>query len=723
MERDNNIHIFVCYVLFHATDFFRLKFNTMFRIIQCLGFMLFLAISCTQVPSAVYYVSASGDDSNPGSKEKPLATLEAARDRVRTYRQSSPSPGYIEIIIEEGVYPICQPVTFGPEDTAPDKSPLFVRGEGKVLFEGGKTLPPFEKVSDRLWKITLPGAVYEEGLIQQLYVNGEKATRARTPNTGFFITRKEIMEKIDSSGTAPFAIQEIKLTKEQLDSLPAEHTDGLLIAINHAWDQTRKYVRKISKRDSTLSIDGKPMKPWNKLGNSSQFILENSRAFLDMPGEWFLDKEHVLYYIPRQGEQIETTTAIVPVAQNFLLIAGTEDQPVENIHFENLSFRYTRYIMSDAGDEPEQAAASTDASVMIDCARNIEFRNCEIAHTGNNGIWFRRACSDCLVSHSYLHDLGIGGVKIGEKKIPENEELLTKHITVDNTIIRSGGREIPTGIGVLIFQASDNTISHNEIADFFYSGVSVGWIWGYADSPSKRNKIIYNHIHGLGQGALSDMGGVYTLGKSEGTVVSNNVIHDIYSYGYGGWGLYTDEGSTGILLEKNLVYNCKSSGFHQHYGENNIIRNNIFAFNKLAQLEATRVEDHTSFTFTNNIIFFNGDKIFEATGVAGWTNWEKVKAVEDQNCFWSTQTKDIVFGNKKIDEWRTATGKDLNSITEDPGFVNPGEYDFNFKDNSVIKKISFAPFDYSEAGVYGDNEWKELGKFNKKYTIFAAEQK
>jgi parallel beta-helix repeat protein len=251
---------------------------------------------------------------------------------------------------------------------------------------------------------------------------------------------------------------------------------------------------------------------------------------------------------------------------------------------------------------------------------------------------------------------------------------------------------------VILFHASDNKITHNEISNLRYSGISVGWIWGYAPSPSKRNIISYNHIHHLGWGELCDMGGVYTLGASEGTTVSNNLIHHIYSYDYGGWGLYTDEGSYGIVMENNLVYLCKNSGFHQHYGKENIIRNNIFAFNIRSQLQATRIEEHRSLTFTNNIIYFDRGTLLSS-------NWSKFNLLTDYNCYWDTRTKDIRFTDKSFQDWQKS-GKDLHSVVEDPLFANPGNFDFRLRKNTVAGKIKFVPFDYSAAGVYGDGNWK-----------------
>jgi parallel beta-helix repeat protein len=186
--------------------------------------------------------------------------------------------------------------------------------------------------------------------------------------------------------------------------------------------------------------------------------------------------------------------------------------------------------------------------------------------------------------------------------------------------------------------------------------------------------------------------------------VSNNVIHHVYSFDYGGWGLYTDEGSTGILMENNLVYACKNSGFHQHFGKENTIRNNIFAGNIKAQLQATRVEEHLSFSFTNNIVWFNSGSLLSS-------RWSLFKINSNSNAYWDARTKDVRFDKLSFKEWQ-AKGKDLQSIIADPEFANPETFDFRIKNKALMKKIGFKPVDYSQAGVYGTAEWKALAKFD-----------
>jgi len=678
---------------------------------------LFLLASGTLYAQKIY-LSPAGNDSNPGTIEKPLATLNGARDKAREFRKALPADQTIEVIALEGEYFMFQPLNLTIEDGGRPEVPFIFKSETgkKVIFRGGVKLSGFEKVDDKLWKAFVPQVAYYDSYFEQLYVNGKRATRARTPNQGFYHVEKvteTVLEK--GEGRSPeLAVQKIDLDSTEALNLQSfsepDYRDALII-FYHNWDNTRKRVTGFNKLSSSVYTVGEGMKPWNPINSKSRYLVENYRGALDAPGEWFLDRSGYIYYIPLEGETIENSSFFAPVLKEFISIQGdaVTGKKVENIRFENLIFEMAGYQTPPDGNEPAQAAAPINAVVTLDFANNISFQNCEIAHTGTYAFWFRRACSNCTVNQTYMHDLGAGGVKIGETVIRHEQNEITNNITIDNNIIRDAGHVFPCAVGIIIFNASDNKLTHNEIANLRYSGISAGWVWGYAESPSKRNKIEFNSIHHLGWGELCDMGGVYTLGASEGTTVSNNVIHHIYSFDYGGWGLYTDEGSFGIVEENNLVYACKNSGFHQHYGKENIIRNNIFALNIRAQLQATRVEEHRSFSFTNNIIYFNSGALLSS-------NWHKFNLLSDYNCYWDIRSKDIMFADSTFSGWKKK-GNDRHSIIADPLFVNPAAFDFNFKKLSVVRKIKFVPFDYSKAGVYGSADWKKLAEFDKSFEV------
>lgn len=678
-----------------------------------LWFSLFLFFSVVIINEAVaqkMYISPAGDDANPGTAEQPLATLTAARDGIRLFKKQNPSYDQpLQIIVQKGDYLMPETLELTPEDGGSPSAPLVFKGEEDAVLYGGKYLNRFTKVSDHLWKIEVPEVKQYGWQFEQLFVNGVRATRARTPDDDFFnpVSVKETVI-VRGSGRAPeLAVQQIKIPADAakwLKDLDGEALKKAVVVFYHHWDNTKKPVQFYNPADTSIYISGEGMKPWNAINASSTFYIENILSALDTPGEWYLEPSGTLYYYPRPGETIETATAMAPVLEKFITITGSvvTGEKVRNIRFENLDFRVTGYRMPPDGVEPAQSAAPVAAAIEMDFASNIIFANCEVSGTGGSGIWFRRACDNGLIEHCYLHDLGAGAVKIGETMLRDDPAEVTNHIRVVNNIARSGGHVFPCAAGMIIFHGSDNELLHNDIADFKYTGVSVGWVWGYTPSPSKRNRIEYNHIHHLGWGVLSDMGGVYTLGASEGTTVSNNVIHHIYSLDYGGWGLYTDEGSAGIIMENNLVYNCKSAGFHQHYGKDNIIRNNIFVNSIKSQLQATRVEDHLSFSFTNNILYYNGGPLLSSS-------WSKVNMLSDYNCYWNGGKEKVLFGTKTFAEWQKE-GKDKHSVIADPGFTGVQNFDFRLKNRKVAQKIKFRPFDYSKAGVYGSDAWVQKAR-------------
>ena len=659
------------------------------------------------------YLSPAGNDNNPGTIDRPLASLSKAHERSLELRKVNSGTEPIEVIAIGGEYQMREPLFLTNQDSGTPSAPLIFKAEeGSIaVFTGGVRIQGFERVNSKLWKAFIPEVARYGWYFEQFFVNGRRAVRARTPNEGFYFIKnvaETVVEK--GNGRSPeFAVQKIfldSIDSEFFNSFSEQDFRDAVITFYHKWDNTRKHIYEFNRSQAAIYTIGSGMKSWNLLDSKTRYFVENYKEALDAPGEWFLERSGNLYYIPREGENIWNSTFYVPLLNEFILIRGNEKngQPVENIRFENLSFQTSGYRMPDKGNEPAQAAFPVDAVITLDFARNITFKNCEIANTGTYAMWFRRACSNCSVSGCYLHDLGAGGIKIGETIIRSDVREITNNITIDNNIIRDCGYVFPCAAGIIIFNASDNKLTHNEIADLRYSGISVGWVWGYSYSPSKNNLIAFNHIHHLGWGELCDMGGIYTLGPSEGTVVSNNVIHHVYSFDYGGWGLYTDEGSTGITMENNLVYACKNSGFHQHYGMENIIRNNIFALNLRSQLQATRVEVHRSVSFTNNIIYFDKGSLLSS-------NWNKFNLLSDLNCYWDTRTKDIRFADESFSEWKKS-GKDENSIIADPLFVNPAKFDFRFKSQTVAKQIKFLTFNYSEAGVYGTEVWKKLAVFN-----------
>ena len=656
------------------------------------------------------YVSPRGDDNNEGTKDQPLASLIGARDLIRKHKKNKENTGPVTVLIRGGEYQLSAPLELYPEDGGSEGSPVVYKAyqEEKPVFSGGKKLSGFKVNKQGIWELEVHESKYYKWRFDQLYVNGQRATLARTPNEDFMhIGSIKQNDWVKGTGRAVEKAQQVLSFDEEnfahLKGIADQELENVRFRTYHKWDFTLRHIDKLDRDSARVYTSGEGMKPWNPIKEGGRIVFENFAAALDEAGEWFLNPEGTLYYVPRPGEQPEEAEVIAPVLENLVTIRGdaSNGNPVEHVRFEGISFMHCHYAVPRTGSEPNQAAALINAAVMLEGANHVDFVNCEISKTGQHGLWYGKGCHNSLVERSYLHDLGGGGIYLGDLTAQEGENH-TSHIKVHNNIIQTGGLEYPSAVGVWVGHSSDNEISHNDIGNFYYTGISVGWVWGYAESNAKRNKITYNHIHHIGWTLLSDMAAVYTLGKSEGTVISNNSVHHVHAYSYGGWGLYTDEGSTGIVMENNLVYSTKTGGFHQHYGENNTIRNNIFAFAKMFQAQCTRVEEHRSFDFLNNILVFNEGVVLQGA-------WEKIDIAMDHNMYWNTQGQEYDFNGKSFSEWQKF-GHDKHSLILDPRFTDAENFNFEFRNKKAIKRIGFKPFDLDAIGVYGDEAWKEKAK-------------
>ncbi len=682
-------------------------------VVSCLLVATFAAAEAA-TSKADFYVATDGNDAwsgrfavaNASASDGPFASVARAQKAMREIR-ADVSDRPVSVLIRGGIYRLAQPLTFTPQDSGFENAPTIYAaypGEQPV-FSGGRPITGWTKGEGELWIAEIPQVKSGDWYFHQLFVNGKRRTRARHPNEGYLRIAGTLKPLTDRSAARGDTSYKIGFRYHPGDIKHSDGLEDLNIILYHSWTASLHWIKELDEQSNTVHFTARCAWPVAYWDANERYHLENYFEALDAPGEWYLNrKTGILYYWPFEGEDMQEAEVNAPRLQHLVEIRGDAQagNTVEYLVLRGLSFQHAEWVHPKNKMADGQAAMHLSAAVVATWARHCSIERCEIAHVGEYGLILGEGCKHNRVCHCHIHDLGGGGVRLGETLLHTDPERQTDHNVVDNCFIHDGGHVFKAGIGVWIGRSSYNTVSHNEICDFYYSGCSVGWSWGYAPSSANHNVFEYNHIHNLGKGVLSDMGGIYSLGVSPGSVERFNLIHDVYSYAYGGWGLYTDEGSTDILLENNVVYNCKTGCFHQHYGRTNTIRNNIFAVAQTGNIVRSRQEEHLSFTFKRNIVLTNN-------GVPLGGNWGNGNYRIDYNIYWDIADEDIEFAGMEFEEWQEL-GRDRHSRIADPLFVDAQNYDFRLREDSPVRKWGFEPIDISKIGLYGETEWVNAPK-------------
>lgn len=677
-----------------------------------------LALATCVAAAKDFYVSPAGSDAHTGTAAQPFATLTRARDAIRALKKAGPLTEPVVVRLAGGTYPLSREVRFTPEDSGTAEWPITYVGVGPepAVLDGGRRITGWKKHDDKLWVTSLPEVAKGQWKFRQLYVNGQQRSRARTPNEGFLRvaacpegTPKTVDYHKDCQSFI-FKPGEIRADWTNLTDVE--------VIVYHFWTDSHVPIQSVDEKTNLVTFAHKAGKVFTDdfTEDGARYIVENVFEALDAPGEWYLNRRTgQLFYYPLPGEVLATAEVVAPLAPSLLHLEGDPKNRrfVEQLHFWNLSFQHTSFELPPGDSNDRQGSARVPAAIILRGARDCSFEQNRITRLGTFAFDVLGGSSGNQFVGNEISSVAAGGIRVngGTDRDPPWER--TRKNRISDNWIHHYGVDYPSAVGVLVMSAEENTVAHNHIHHGGYTGVSIGWVWGYARSVSQNNVVEFNHIHHIG-GVLSDMGGIYTLGVSPGTIIRNNHIHDVDANHYGGWGIYQDEGSTHLVIENNVVHHTKFAPYNIHFAKEVTVRNNIFALGQLEQVSRGRNEPHKSVFFENNIVYWREGKLFTK-------NWKDVayefhftpkkKKGEpatttvtstfdaDWNLYFNpTQKQDEVkFDGAPWADWQKR-GKDAHSRYADPLFVAPEQGDFTLKPDSPALALGFQPIDLSQVG-------------------------
>ncbi len=652
--------------------------------------------------SLTIWVAPEGDDRwsgrlrepNASRTDGPLASVEAARDALRWLRSRTADRPGAEVRIREGTYRLARTLVLEPQDGGAPGAPVVYRGDdaAKPVLSGGERLSGFRVGEDGRWRLVVPDVAAGGPRFGQLFVDGERMPRPRVPAMGY--SRIEATEwpteAARGRGYDRFRFHEGDLRADW------HRVEDVEVLAFHNWSMSRLRIASIDEPSRTVTFTAPTCsaEQWAAMPKGNRFLAENVREALGRPGEWYLDGgDGTLTYCPRSFDDPERSEVVAPRLETILDLRGDVERRewVSHVTFEGIAFAHSGWTVPPEGSSESQSEISLPAAVNAVGARDCAFVGCEVSGTGAWAIELGAGCRRNRVERCVLRDLGAGGVKLGRVRRSEDPESVASHQVVRDCLVAHGGRVHPAGCGVWIGDSPDNVVEHLDIVDFYYTGISVGWTYGYAPSRAHRNRIASNHIREIGQGVLSDMGGVYTLGSSPGTEIRGNLVHDVQCFAYGGWGIYADEGTSQLRIEDNVVHHVETAGYHQHYGREVLVRNNVFAFGGKAQVMLSRAEPHLSFTFERNVVLWSDGTLL---GGGGWTG---ARTVFRDNLYWNMRARPVSFAGASFVAWR-GKGQDLRSRFASPRFFDALRGDFRMRDGSPAFELGFERIDTSTAG-------------------------
>lgn len=663
-----------------------------------LAALLMFTCAAAQAESLRLYVATNGSDSwsgrlaapNRKRTDGPFATLERARDEIRSLKSAGRIPQGAEVLLRRGTYWLAHPFRLEGADSGSEQAPIVYRsypGE-RVFLSGGRAVTGFTPVTDpavlsrldqsargkilqadlRAQGIADFGDVQGGGL--ELFFRHRPMTLARWPNQGFtHIVDVVGGEPYDIRGTWGDRIGKFTYEGDRPKRWLGEKDVWLHGYWFWDWSDERHKVEAIDAERRVISV----APPYHGYGyrKGQWFYAFNVLAELDSPGEWYLDRESgVLYFWP--PAPVEEGQAVVSMLPTLITMEGVCHVTIRGLTLE--AARGTAVTI--AGGERNLIAGCT--------MRNLGGYAVSVAGGAANGVM---GCG--------IHDTGDGGIILsgGDRKTltparhyAENNHI--HHYARWNRMYRPAIRL--TGVG--------NRAAHNLIHDAPHEAI---------DFSGNDHVIEFNEIHDVCTES-NDAGAIY-CGRDwsmRGTQIRYNFLHHISGFeGRGCVGVYLDDMLCGINIYGNVFYRVTRAAFIGG-GRDNVVENNIFVdCDPALHIDARALgwaRDIVPTTMRDNLLAMPYRQPPWSERYPALVNiLDDEPAVPKGNVV----ARNIFWGGRW--DWIEEAARPLttfqdNMINEDPGFVNPARVDFRLRDDSPAYKRGFKRIPIEKIGPYRD---------------------
>ena len=648
-----------------------------------------------------FYVSPTGDDANIGTRDKPLATLAAARDAVREFAGKES----VTVHVAQGVYYLPETLAFTPEDSGTADHPIAYRAEkeGASVLSGGLLLNlKWQEYKDGIYSAKTPDGL----VIDQLFVDVSNQRMARYPN--FDGTKK----------AEPYQGFAADAFSKKRAANWADPTGGYIHAMHRAGWGGYHYQITGKEADGDVTYEGGWQNNRRMGMHKNHRMVENIFEELDAPGEWFHDaKTSTLYYMPAANVDLTNAKVEVVRLRHLIEFQGTESSPLRHISLQGFTVRHAARTFMDCKEQMLRSdwAIYRGGAFMLTGTEDVSILDCEFDQVGGNAIFVNNYNRRTLVKGCHIHDCGASGVCfVGDPDAVRNplfeygqkNDLATIDRTpgpktnnypadcsVDDCLIHGIGRVERQPAGVQIEMAAEISVSDCSVYDTARAGINIGdGAWGghLIDRCDVFDTVLETHDHGsfnswgrdrywrndlkTTQEAVDAEPNLPFLDAMKTTIIRNSRWRCDH-----GWDIDLDDGSSNYDIYNNLLLNKGlklREGFRRH------------AWNNV--MPAGWFHPHVWFQSSNDRVYAN---IFVKRHSPARMSQKYVRGetMVDRNLFTQVDERTLAFSKR--------LGWDSNSVMGDAMYVDPTKGDFRVKEGSPAMKLGFKNFPMDQFGV------------------------